>query len=212
VRTPYRNIGVATLVLLGLVVSASCGLKRNPPERRQFVLDAPRPDAQDPLKDGPMIYLRMLRVSPLFEQQSFVYRKSDGTYVSDFHNQFFVLPAHNITDQARKWLTASGLFQYVTSAPGIVGEEHLLTGSVEELYGDLRGDGPRSVLSIDFIVLGTGDTQEIALAKEYTEAVPLDKTTPDALVKGWNQALVRILGRLEADLRKLDFSAPPADR
>jgi cholesterol transport system auxiliary component len=211
VRNPYRYIGIAVVALLGLALSVSCGLKRNPPERRHFVLEAPRPDPQSPAEDRPVLCVRALRVSPLFEQQSFVYRRGDGTYASDFHNQFFVLPAHNITGEVRQWLSDSGLFRSVTTVPGILGERHLLSGSVEQLYGDYRDDGPRAVVTIDFVILGTGDVAELTFSREYTETVTLPGPEPEELVRGWNQALASILGRLEADLRDLDFSPPPEE-
>jgi cholesterol transport system auxiliary component len=204
--TPARSTGVA-LVLLGALLLPGCGaLKRAPVEKRYFVLDAARPDPQPHAEDGPILYLRTLKVSPLFEETRLVYRKSDGTYERDFHNQFFVLPAHMITEEVGQWLEASGFLRKVTRSLAIHQGSYAVTGHVDELYGDYSGDTPKAVLAIEFIAIRSAETIEILFDKTYRREVSIS-SGPDELVRGWNEALVPILTEFEQDLRQVDFSA-----
>ena len=205
-RHSHRII-VIGLVLIGLAGATGCSLKRNLPEQHRYALEAPRPGGSDPSSPGDTaIYLRTLRASPLYEGQEFVYRKKDGTFESDFHNQFFVLPAQQITGEVRQWLSAAGLLHAVIGTTGVAGASHVLTGSIEGLYGDYRGELPTAVLEIDFMVLRSADESEFLFHRKYREEVEFSKGSAAALVAGWNTGLARILQRVEDDLREIDFS------
>ena len=206
-KNSYRIIG-AGLVLIGLAGAAGCSLKRNLPEQHRYALEARRPGGSGPSSTSgdAVIYLRTLRASPFYEGQEFVYRKKDGTFETDFHNQFFVLPAQQITGEVRQWLSGAGFIRGGIATPGIAGASHVLTGSIEALYGDYRGDLPTAVLELDFIVLKSTDEPEILFHRKYHEEVAFAKGSPTELVAGWNTGLRRILSRLEDDLRELDLS------
>jgi len=205
-RTPARAAAVM-LVLLGTMLLPGCGaLKRAPVEKRYFVLEAARPESEDPAEDGAIVYLRTLKVSPLFETTGFVYRKQDGTYQRDFYNQFFVLPAHMITGEVREWLEASGCLRKVTRSLAIHQGSFAVTGHVDALYGDYSGDTPKAILEIEFIAIRSAETIEILFDKTYRQAVSIS-SGPEELVRGWNEALALILADFEQDLRQVDFSA-----
>lgn len=203
--TPARTTTVA-LVLLGTMLLPGCGaLKRAPVEKRHFVLDAARPDPQPQAEDGPILYLRTFKISPLFESTGLVYRKQDGTYERDFHNQFFVLPSHMITEEIRQWLEASGFVRKVTRSLAIHQGSYAVTGHVDALYGDYSGDTPKAILEIEFIAIRSAETIEILFDKRYRQEVSVS-SGPDELVRGWNEALLPILTEFEQDLRQVDFS------
>ena len=103
-----RNVFLGTSILLLAVLAATgCSLKRTPPEQRYFALDVSPPgDFQTP--EGVLLSVNALTVSPRYEDNGFVYRKSDGTYESDFFNRFFVSPSDELTNATRKWLANSG--------------------------------------------------------------------------------------------------------
>ena len=63
-------------------------------------------------------------------------------------------------------------------------------------------ESPRAVLEMEFFL--TSEIPEkpgILMQKRYAKSVPLTGRTPEALVKGWNQALEEILTSLVADLK-----------
>jgi hypothetical protein len=78
-----------------------------------------------------------------------------------------------------------------------------LDGIVNTLYGDFRNiSASRAVLEIEFFLskqLPTGT--EIVMNKRYSKTVPLSGRSPEALVKGWDEALDGILTSLIADLK-----------
>jgi cholesterol transport system auxiliary component len=144
-----------------------------------------------------------IRISPRYEGQSFVYRISDASYESDFYNQFLIAPAALVTEEVRKGLTQSRIFEYVINSSSQLQPTHRLDGIVNALYGDFRNiSASRAVLEIEFFLskqLPTGT--EIVMNKRYSKAVPLSGRSPDALVKGWDEALDGILTSLIADLK-----------
>jgi hypothetical protein len=79
----------------------------------------------------------------------------------------------------------------------------VLDGSVNALYGDFRNtDSPRAVLAMEFFVTGeTPAKPGILMQKRYAKSIVLSARSPEALVKGWNQALEEILTSLVADLK-----------
>jgi hypothetical protein len=79
---------------------------------------------------------------------------------------------------------------------------YVLDGAVNALYGDFRNvDSPRAVLEMEFFLTSESPTKPgILMQRRYARSIPLTGRSPEALVKGWNQALQEILTTLVADL------------
>jgi hypothetical protein len=82
---------------------------------------------------------------------------------------------------------------------------YALEGTVLAVYGDLReAKRPAAVLEVQVYVVRAGPAgRELVLDRRFSERVDLPDTAPEALAKGFNEALARILGRLERDLGAL---------
>jgi len=80
-----------------------------------------------------------------------------------------------------------------------------LEGTVNALYGDFRKlNASMAVLETEFFLNSTIPTKPgIIMQKRYAKSVPLSGRSPEALVKGWNEALEAILTSLIADLKSL---------
>jgi hypothetical protein len=78
-----------------------------------------------------------------------------------------------------------------------------LEGTVNALYGDFRNaNSPRAVLEMEFFLTSEIPGKPgILMQKRYAKSLPLTGRTPEALVKGWNEALEEILTPLAADLK-----------
>jgi len=195
----FRHFVVALLVLC----SGCVGFERSYPDKRYFVLEAggnlspTNPSANETLQ------VSNIRVSPRYADRSFVYRTSEAGYEADFYNQFLVSPASLITEEVRKDLTASQVFKYVISASNQSQPSYVLEGTVNALYGDFRNaNAPRAVLEMEFFLTSEIPAKPgILMQKRYAKALPLTGRTPEALVKGWNEALEEILTALVADLK-----------
>jgi ABC-type uncharacterized transport system auxiliary subunit len=80
---------------------------------------------------------------------------------------------------------------------------YVLEGSVNALYGDFRNlNKPAAVLEIEFFLHNEDSANPgIVLQKRYIKTVPLSGRSPEALIKGWSQALESILADLNTDLQ-----------
>jgi cholesterol transport system auxiliary component len=193
------------VLLLFLFCSGCVNLERGYPEKRYFVIDL-GDSAQPPNAAGNQTLLvSSLRISPRYADKSFVYRTSDAGYESDFYNQFLTSPDIMISEEVRKGLAASPAFKYVVGPASQLQPNFVLEGSVNALYGDFRNlNGPSAVLEIEFFLHSEDAANPgIVLQKRYAKMVTLSGRSPEALVKGWSQALASILTDLSSDLQKI---------
>jgi ABC-type uncharacterized transport system auxiliary subunit len=146
-----------------------------------------------------------LRISPRYADKSFVYRTSDSGYEADFYNQFLTSPDVIFSEELRRGLSASSAFRHVVGPSSPLQPNFVLEGSINALYGDFRNlDKPAAVLEIEFFLHHEdGNNPGIVLQRRYVKTVPIAARSPEALVKGWSQALGAILTDLNADLGKI---------
>jgi cholesterol transport system auxiliary component len=195
-------------LLIGVLLCGCVSLDRSYPEKHYFVLEISRNGK--PLGDpaNGILEVSDMRISPRYEGLSFIYRISEGGYESDFYNQFLIAPAALVTEEVRRGLAQSGISQYVVDSSNQVQPTQRLDGTVNAIYGDFRNASTaRAVLEMEFFLtkLAPEETQ-VLMAKRYSKSVPLTGRTPEALVKGWNEALEEILGSLVADLKATNLS------
>ncbi|MBW2145566.1 MAG: hypothetical protein JRG73_00850 [Deltaproteobacteria bacterium] len=184
-------------------------VERSYPEKRYYIIDVPRRADVSPPETGAFLRIRKFRVSPLYEGKGFVYFKGNMGYESDFYNEFFISPGALLNEQVRQWLAGSGLFQYVVDSPSHVESTYILEGSVTALYGDYsESRSPKAVLEMRFyLIKDVSARSEIVFQKQYRQEIPLKGLSPEALVKGWNEALLKILIDFENDLREKALKA-----
>jgi cholesterol transport system auxiliary component len=192
-------------LLLFLVCSGCVSLERSYPEKRYFVIDVGDSAQPANAEGNQTLLVSGLRVSPRYADKSFVYRTSDAGYEADFYNQFLTPPDTMISEEVRKGLAASPGFKYVVGSASQLQPNFVLEGSVNALYGDFRNlEKPAAVLEIEFFLHNEDSSNPgITLQKRYVKTVPISARSPEALVKGWSQALGSILTDLSADLQKI---------
>ncbi len=191
-------------ILLVLIPLAGCSLKKTAPEKYNFIFHSSRPGDPNPGPPGLTLQVKELSISPRYESRGFVYRTDDVSWQSDFYNQFFINPENLLTEEIGAWFTHSGLFEQVTPLTGIFDPTYGLLGRVNKLYGDYQDAGnPTAILEIQFFLVEDPLRQaSIAFDRIYREEEPFDGS-PAGLVRGWDEALVRILTAFEADVREL---------
>ena len=150
-----------------------------------------------------VLQIANIRVSPRYEDKGFIYRTSGSSYESDFYNQFLVSPAALLGEELRKGLAQSQIFRHVINASSQLEPTHVLEGVVDALYGDFRDPGaPKAVLEMEFFLRKESASKaDIVAARRYAKSVAVNGRSPEALVKGWNEALDAILSSLVVDLR-----------
>ena len=191
--------------VLSFFLTGCFNFNKSYPEKHFFVLSAKRSDKSSVSKSDVVLRISRFRVSPGFEGKSFVYRKGNSNYTSDFYNEFFISPGPMITEEVRKWLTGSGLFQHVISSSSPVEPTMELEGVISALYGDYRNTkAPGAVLEIQFFLVRNGPSQPvIVFQKTYHEETIIKGNSPGSLVEGWNLAMEHILTQLETNLKDL---------
>ncbi len=203
------------LWLLSSVLLFACvNLERSYPDKHYFALDiTPKEQPSTGTIKG-VLAVSDMRISQRYEGQSFVYRLSETGYESDFYNQFLIAPAALITEDVRKALAQSQVFEHVISASTDLEPTYRLQGMVNSLYGDFTdANAPRAVIEMQFFLTKKTPTgEELVMAKRYVKSVPVNARSPDALVKGWDTALEDILSSFSADLKSaaLTPTAPVA--
>jgi uncharacterized lipoprotein YmbA len=201
-KTLLSNIRCGALVLIALA-SGCVGIEKSYPDKRYFVLEV-RQNVNSPTAPGNgILQVANIRVSPRYEDKGFVYRTSESGYESDFYNQFLVSPAALLGEELRKGLAQSQIFRHVINASSQLEPTLVLEGVVDALYGDFRDPGaPKAVLEMEFFLRKESPSKaEIVAAKRYAKSVAVNGRSPEALVKGWNDALEAILSALFADLK-----------
>jgi cholesterol transport system auxiliary component len=199
-----KRIYFIFVLLLLLFLEGGCvRLEREYPSRNTFVIGAARAAALPPDIAGAVLEVRSLNVSPLFRGRSFVYRRGDVAYETDFYNQFFTTPGQLLTEDVRRWLADSGIFSRVTTSVPRIEPDFVLEGTIHSLYGDFRRrDQPAAVLEMNFALIDdTPPSERLLHQKTYRRRIPLPAPAATNLAQGWREALQRILGELEVDLK-----------
>ncbi|HYJ15577.1 MAG TPA: hypothetical protein VE170_08810 [Candidatus Limnocylindria bacterium] len=199
-RTHY--VAAALLAMLGGCVSLE-RLERSYPEKRFYVLEVREPAPAGGAVQDAILQVSTLRISPRYQDRSFVYRISDNGFEADFYNQFIAPPAGLISEEIRKSLIGAELFKYVISASNSQAPSYVLEGAVNGIYGDFRNrNAPAAVIDLEFFLTSDLPAKPgIVLQKRYVKSVPVSSRSPEALVKSWDLALEEILTALIADLK-----------
>lgn len=194
--------------LLCCVVLCACvNLERSYPEKHYFVLEvSPKQQPSTRTVKG-VLAVSDMRVSRRYEGQSFVYRLSETSYESDFYNQFLIAPAALITEEVRKALAQSQVFEHVVSSSTDWEPTYRLQGTVNSLYGDFTdAHVPHAVIEMQFFLTKKTPTgEEIVMAKRYIKSVPVSARSPEAMAKGWDTGLEDILSSFIADLKSANL-------
>ncbi|MBF0552720.1 MAG: membrane integrity-associated transporter subunit PqiC [Deltaproteobacteria bacterium] len=197
------SLTFSVIMVVFICLTGCVKLEKSYPDKHFYALDITRPRSDAGPQVGPVLLVRTITVSPRYDAKDFVYRQAELTYQSDFYNEFFLSPGMMVTEVVRNWMTASGMFQNVVDTPGYVTPNYVLEGAVNSIYGDYRNSqAPHAVLEMQFFLVQSleGKTP-IVFQKQYRQSVALTTETPQALARGWNDGLTRILTELEQDMK-----------
>lgn len=109
-----------------------------------------------------------------------------------------------------EWLDHAGPFETVAQPGSAQPAAYVLDATVIELYGDFReGRTPAAVLAVQFALIDqAGVRPQVMYERTIVSRVELRRASPDALVRGYGEALAEILSRLMPDL----CAVSPPDR
>lgn len=192
-----KQISLYSLLILSSFLSG-CGYGG----QKNFVLEVSRNRPQQKISKKVVLHVESFNISANFSKRSFVYRKSQSEYETDFYNRFLINPEDMITEKTRTWLLESGLFKLVLEPGSYLVASHILEGNIISLYGDLRDkSSPKAIMEIRFFLVELSN-KSVVFEKTYKATFKSNNRTAESLVEAFDNCLTNILIDLEKDLKE----------
>jgi uncharacterized lipoprotein YmbA len=190
------------------LILAACSIGKPIPQATTYVIEPAPPARTAGTRRAEVLRMGYVRVAASFAGNSLVYRTDDVQYVSDPYNAFIADPAAMLGSRMADWLDRAGPFKGVAqpgSAQSAKSAPYVLEATVTDLYGDFRaGMPPAAAMTIQFAVVDMSGPRAVTLyERTIGRRVEIAQATPDALMRGYGQALAEILTQLDADLSAL---------
>lgn len=183
---------------------AACSIGKPIPQAKTYVVVPPMPEAAPPTaRRLESLRVGSVRVAAAYAGNSLIYRTDDISLVSDPYNQFIAEPGAMFGDQIASWLDRAGPFVTVGQPESTRSAYYVLEATVTELYGDFRpGQPPAAVLAVQFSLTDQSAARPKAvLERSIVRRVDIARAKPDALVRGYADALAGILEEFRTDLQ-----------
>jgi cholesterol transport system auxiliary component len=189
---------------MGVVLSlAACAIGKPLPRPTTYIVDAPMAKTLSAAARRPET-LRMgnVRVAAAYGGNALVYRMDEVQYTSDPYHAFKAEPGAMLGNRMAEWLDHAGPFDAVAQPGSAQPAAYVLEATVVELYGDFRkGRRPAAVLAMQFALIDqAGVRPQLVHERTIASRVKLSNASPDALVRGYGEALTEILSQLIPDL------------
>jgi len=182
---------------------AACSIGKPIPAPNTYVVQPPLPPSVPAVASDPeSLRIGSVRVAAAYAGNALVYRMDEVRFTSDPYSRFIADPGTMLGDQMTAWLAHSGQFG-VAGPESTLPAHYLLEATVTELYGDFRPERrPAAVLAVQFALVDqTGARPKAVLERSIARRVDLPRASPDALVRGYGDALAQILAELSTDLQ-----------
>lgn len=166
-----------------------------------YVIDVSRGSVATEFAKDRVLRLSPVRVTSLYRGKTLVFRVGDNEYRPQPPHQFFADPSEMITEQLRRWLEKTGLFSQVVTRDDVPADMVLDT-AVTALYGEQRDQfSPQAVLEMQFFLMSEDPNNTKPLFQTGLRVdVDIEQSSPENVVKGWNQGLEELFWTLEDDL------------
>ncbi len=200
-----RRVALTISIAMGVVLTlAACAIGKPLPRPTTYIVDPPMTETRPAAARRPDT-LRMgnVRVAAAYGGNALVYRMDEVQYTSDPYHAFKAEPGAMLGNRMAEWLDHAGPFETVAQPGSAQPAAYVLDATVIELYGDFReGRSPAAVLAVQFALIDQAGGVRPQLLYERTIAsrVELPHASPDALVRGYGEALAEILSQLIPDL------------
>ena len=187
--------------LCACVVIAGCSIGKPIPQATTYVIELPVA-APAAARRPETLRMANVRVAAAFAGDALVYRMDEVRYTADPYNAFIAEPARMLGSRMAEWLDRAGPFQSVAQPDSVRAAPYILEATVSELYGDFRpGHAPAAVVTVQFALIDlTGARSKVVLERTIGRRVAIQQATPDALVRGYGEALAEILLQLVPNL------------
>jgi cholesterol transport system auxiliary component len=187
--------------LCACVVIAGCSVGKPIPQATTYVIELPVA-APAAARRPETLRMANVRVAAAFAGDALVYRMDEVRYTADPYNAFIAEPARMLGSRMAEWLDRAGPFQSVAQPDSVRAASYILEATVSDLYGDFRpGHAPAAVVTVQFALIDLmGAKSKVVLERTIGRRVAIQQATPDALVRGYGEALAEILLQLVPNL------------
>jgi uncharacterized lipoprotein YmbA len=192
-----------TAILSVAFVMAACSIGKPLEQATTFAVEPAMPVLMPVENRRPeAVRMGVVRVAAAFSGRELVYRMDDVRYVSDPYNAFLSEPGSMFATRIAEWLDQSGPYRTVSQPGSARSAPYVLEATITELYGDFRpGQPPAGVLTMQFTLIDVADPRaRVTFERTIKRRAALDRAAPDALVRGFNQALADVLTELASQL------------
>jgi cholesterol transport system auxiliary component len=191
------------LIIFFCIACTSC-LSTEYLTRNQYALNVTLPQKMRSFPNNKNLLIDNITTAPQFADKSFVYRKGQSQYLTDYYNVFFAFPGEQITQLTTNYINASNLYKHVTNDNYLINPNYILRGEILELYADYRNNKqPKAVITIRFVLIKLGETKNnIIFDKTLSQKIPLKKKDTQSLVYAWDTGLSRIFRALAYTLKR----------
>jgi len=199
-RRVALTIGMAMGVVLTL---AACAIGKPLPTPTTYIVNPSMDMTRTAAARRPET-LRMgdVHVAAAYGGNALVYRMGEVQYTSDPYHMFKADPDAMLGSRMAEWLDLAGPFDTVAQPGSARPTAYVLDVTVIELYGDFReGRHPAAVMAVQFALIDqAGVRPQLVHERTIASRVELPRASPDALVRGYGEALAEILSQLVPDL------------
>jgi ABC-type uncharacterized transport system auxiliary subunit len=187
--------------LCACVVIAGCSIGKPIPQATTYVIELPVA-APAAARRPETLRMANVRVAAAFAGDALVYRMDEVRYTADPYNAFIAEPARMLGSRMAEWLDRAGPFESVAQPDSVRAASYILEATVSDLYGDFRpGHAPTAVVTVQFALIDLmGAKSKLVLERTIGRRVAIQQATPDALVRGYGEALAEILLQLVSNL------------
>ena len=200
-----RRSGWISGAILMAFAFTLCGcVSRSALNDQTFAFSMPALPAINVVANNRVLEIRALQIRPPFDGRSLIYRTGEFSYQRDPYAQFLGLPAEELVGQVGETLRRDGDFGGVVQPGSAVRPDTLVEITISLMYADIRKPrSPYAVLAMQVTFIGAtnGLGGKVILDRYYSRQIPIGSTSPDAVIKGLNQALVGILAEAASDFR-----------
>jgi len=184
------------------LVLAGCSIGKPVPQTTTYVVESSMPAGNAGTQLPGPLRMGNVRVAAAFSGNSLIYRMDDVNYVSDPNQAFIADPASILGNEMATWLDRSRAFKSVTQPGSTQSARYVLEATVIELYGDFRpGKQPAAVVKVQFVLLDySGTLPSVVYEGTIGRREPLERASPDILVRGYGTALSDILSQFVSGL------------
>jgi cholesterol transport system auxiliary component len=199
-----RRVALTIAMAVGVVLTlAACAIGKPLPPPTTYIVNPPAAETRTAAIHR-LETLRMgnVRVAAAYGGNALVYRMGEVQYTSDPYHAFKAEPDAMLGSRMAEWLDHAGPFDAVAQPGSARPAAYVLDATVIELYGDFReGRQPAAVMAVQFALIDqTGVRPQLVHERTIASRVELPRASPDALVRGYGEALAEILSQLVPDL------------